>query len=108
MSGSNSEVRSDKIDDWKASFKYELKCCMYGFLYGLMAAIAFVFFFTKCSMIVLPICLIAFITTVIWNIRSFKFSIKALLIELSIAIGSFFIAFLIWAVTNPEPIIFID
>lgn len=101
-------MNNNNCDDWKASFKYELKCCMFGFLYGLITAIAFISFFTKHSVIVLPVCLTILIGIVIWNIRSIKFSIKAPLVELPIAAGTFFIVLLLWTLTDPKPIIFID
>lgn len=97
-----------KYDNWKASFKYQLKCCMFGFLYGVIAAIAFIFFFTKYSVIALPICLIAFIAALIWNILSVKFTMKALFIELLIAPGSFFLVMIIWMLADSYMIINID
>ncbi len=81
---------------------------MFRFLYGLIAAIAFISFFTNQSVIILLICLTVLISIVIWNILSIKFSIKALLVELAVAIGSFFIVIILWALTDPKPIIFID
>ena len=95
-------------DDWKVSFKYDIKCCMFGFLYGLISALAFIFFFTTQSIIVLPVCLIILIGAVIWNIKSIRFSIKAPIIELAIAVGIFFTVLILWALTDPKPIIFID
>lgn len=101
-------MKSYKNDAWKASFKNDLKCCMFGFLYGMIAAIAFIFFFSKFFALSLPICLTALIGMVIWNIRSIKFSLKALFIEFPIAVGSFFIVLLLWALTGSTPIVFID
>ncbi len=101
-------MNPNEYDDWKASFKYELKCCGFGFLYGFIASIAFIFLFSRYNDVIVPLCAIAIFGLIILNIIKVKFSIKAILIELPIALGSFFTVLILWALTDPKPIIFID
>lgn len=86
-------MKPDEHDDWKVSFKYELKCCLFAFIYGFITSMALWLLFVFHEIIV-PVYVVMLIGVIIWNIKSIKFSLKALFIELPVAIGSFWICYI--------------
>ncbi len=98
---------SDKKDDWKLSFRYELRCCLFGFLYGAVVAMSLMFIFVI-DEIILLVCPLLLLYIFILNIKIVKPSVKALLIEIPIAIGSFFLTYIMFSLLGLIRTISID